>query len=57
MILSREFGVQAGAIDLLACDIDANIYLIETKLAENPELRRVSRYGNNGLDDARYGWH
>jgi len=55
MILSREFGVQAGAIDLLACDIDANIYLIETKLAENPQLRRtvigqVIEYASNLRD-------
>lgn len=41
MILGREFSVQSGAIDFLACDVDANLVLIETKMAENPELRRM----------------
>ena len=55
MILGKEFYVRSGAIDFIACDVDANIYLIETKLAENPELRRtvigqVMEYASNLSD-------
>jgi len=55
MLLGREFSVQSGAIDFLATDIEGNIYIIETKLAENPEVRRaiigqVLEYASNLRD-------
>jgi ribosomal protein L30E len=51
-IISKEFNVKSGYIDLFAIDIEGNLYIIETKLAENPEIRRsvigqVLEYANN----------
>lgn len=40
-ILKREFGVSSGAVDFLAVDKEGSLYIIETKLAENPEIRRT----------------
>lgn len=40
-ILKREFGVSSGSVDFLAVDADGSLYIVETKLAENPELRRA----------------
>lgn len=55
LILGREFMVQSGAIDFLALDSDGELYIIETKLAENPEQRRtvigqVLEYASNLRD-------
>lgn len=57
-ILKREFGVSSGSVDFLAIDADGSLYIIETKLAENPELRRavigqVLEYASN-LSDMSY---
>jgi len=57
-ILKRELGVASGSIDFLATDVDGSLYIIETKLAENPELRRtvigqVLEYASN-LTDTPY---
>lgn len=55
VIIGRELSVQSGAIDFLAVDIEGNLYIIETKLAQNPELRRtvigqVLEYSSNLRD-------
>lgn len=57
-ILKRELSVASGSIDFLATDVDGSLYIIETKLAQNPELRRavigqVIEYASN-LTDASY---
>jgi len=41
LILAREFEVSSGRIDALGIDQDGNIYVIETKLAKNPDKRYV----------------
>jgi hypothetical protein len=58
LILKREFGVGSGSVDFLAVDQDGALYIIETKLAENPESRRavigqVLEYASN-LSDMPY---
>lgn len=41
LILAREFPTESGPIDALGIDGDGNIYLIETKLYNNADKRRV----------------
>lgn len=41
LILAREFPTVSGPIDALGIDQDGNIYVIETKLAKNPDKRYV----------------
>lgn len=41
LILARELPTRSGAIDALGVDQDGEIYVIETKLYENPDKRRV----------------
>ncbi len=41
LILAREFPTGIGPIDALGIDQDGNLYIIETKLAKNPDKRRV----------------
>ncbi len=41
IILAREYPTESGPIDALAIDTDGDIYLIETKLYQNPDKRRV----------------
>ncbi len=57
-IIGREFSVQSGFVDFLATDVEASLYIIETKLTGNPELRRtvigqVLEYASN-LRDMSY---
>ncbi len=57
-ILKRELNVSSGAIDFLAVDYEGSLYIVETKLAENPEIRRaiigqVIEYASN-LSDMPY---
>jgi hypothetical protein len=40
VVVGRETGVPAGAIDLLLVDADGRVIIVETKLSQNPELRR-----------------
>lgn len=41
VVVVREFPVNAGYIDLLGFDAEGEIYVIETKLARNPDRRTV----------------
>ncbi|PYS76849.1 MAG: hypothetical protein DMF67_11525 [Acidobacteria bacterium] len=41
LVLAREFPTRSGPIDALGVDQDGNIYVIETKLAKNPDKRYV----------------
>lgn len=41
MVLGREFPTDSGPIDVLAMDSDGVLYLIETKLYDNPDKRNV----------------
>jgi len=41
LILAREFPTGHGPIDALGIDQDGNIYVVETKLAKNPDKRHV----------------
>jgi|SRR5438105_2697150 len=41
LVLAREFPTGSGPIDALGVDQDGNIYVIETKLAKNPDKRYV----------------
>ena len=41
LVLAREFPTGSGPIDALGVDRDGNIYVIETKLAKNPDKRYV----------------
>ncbi|MFH1088434.1 MAG: hypothetical protein V1719_01165 [Patescibacteria group bacterium] len=41
IILAREYPTESGPIDAFAIDTDGDIYLIETKLYQNPDKRRV----------------
>lgn len=41
LILAREFPTTSGKIDALGIDQDGNIYVVETKLAKNPDKRLV----------------
>lgn len=41
LILAREFPTTSGQIDALGIDQEGNIYVIETKLAKNPDKRYV----------------
>ncbi|MCK5849874.1 MAG: hypothetical protein KAH23_03085 [Kiritimatiellae bacterium] len=41
LILKREFPTKSGPIDALAIDKDGEIYIIETKLYQNTDKRRV----------------
>lgn len=41
MVIGREFPTRSGPIDVLAVDSDGDIYVIETKLFQNPDKRRV----------------
>jgi len=55
LIIGREFAVQSGSIDFLATDAEGTVYIVETKLAANPELRRavigqVLEYASNLRD-------
>jgi hypothetical protein len=59
-ILGREFNVHSGSIDFIAIDVEGSLYIIETKLAENPEIRRkiigqVVEYAND-ITDKPYDW-
>jgi hypothetical protein len=40
VVVGRETGVPARAIDLLLVDADGRVIIVETKLSQNPELRR-----------------
>ena len=40
VVVGRETGVPAGAIDLLLVDAEGRVIIVETKLSRNPELRR-----------------
>ena len=40
VVVGRETGTPAGAIDLLLADADGRVIILETKLSRNPELRR-----------------
>lgn len=40
VVVGRETGVPAGAIDLLLVDADGRVIIVETKLSQSPELRR-----------------
>jgi len=63
-IVARELKVSSGRLDFFAIDAEGSLYVIETKLAENPELRRavigqVMEYASNlrdmGYDTFRAG--
>lgn len=41
LVISREFPTESGPIDALAIDDDGDLYIVETKLAKNPDKRRV----------------
>lgn len=41
LVLAREFQTISGPIDALGADQDGNLYIIETKLAKNPDKRLV----------------
>ena len=41
LVIAREFPTDSGPIDALAIDDDGDIYIVETKLAKNPDKRRV----------------
>lgn len=41
LVLAREFPTGSGPIDALGIDQEGNIYVIETKLAKNPDKRYV----------------
>jgi len=41
LVIAREFATVSGPIDALAIDDDGDIYVVETKLAKNPDKRRV----------------
>ncbi len=41
LVVGREFPTVSGPIDVLALDRDGDVYLIETKLFQNPDKRRV----------------
>ncbi|MGB8508318.1 MAG: hypothetical protein WCD76_07930, partial [Pyrinomonadaceae bacterium] len=41
LVLAREFPTGSGPIDALGIDQDGSIYVIETKLAKNPDKRLV----------------
>lgn len=41
LVLAREFPTGSGPIDALGVDQEGNIYVIETKLAKNPDKRYV----------------
>lgn len=41
LVLAREFPTGSGPIDALGVDQEGNIYIIETKLAKNPDKRHV----------------
>jgi hypothetical protein len=41
LVVAREFPTASGPIDALAIDDDGDIYIVETKLAKNPDKRRV----------------
>jgi hypothetical protein len=41
LILAREFPTESGPIDAIGIDQNGSIYIIETKLAKNPDKRRV----------------
>jgi hypothetical protein len=41
LVISREFPTDSGPIDALAIDDDGDLYIVETKLAKNPDKRRV----------------
>lgn len=40
-LIGRELNLGAGPMDFLAVDVVGTLYIIETKLAKNPELRRT----------------
>jgi len=40
VVVGREAGVPPGAIDILLVDTGGHVVILETKLAQNPELRR-----------------
>jgi hypothetical protein len=58
VILAKEYPAGTNRIDILACDKDGNVYVIETKLIKNSDKRRtlaqVLDYGaalwSDGLD-------
>jgi hypothetical protein len=41
LVLAREFPTGSGPIDALGVDQEGNIYVVETKLAKNPDKRHV----------------
>lgn len=41
LVLAREFPTGSGPIDALGIDQEGNIYVVETKLAKNPDKRHV----------------
>jgi len=41
VVVGRETGLPAGYIDLLLVDAAGRVLIVETKLAQNPELRRA----------------
>jgi hypothetical protein len=41
LVVAREFETASGPIDVLALDRDGDVYIIETKLFQNPDKRRV----------------
>lgn len=41
LVLGREFPTSSGPIDALGVDQDGEVYVIETKLYQNPDKRRV----------------
>ena len=40
-VVAREFSTESGPIDALAIDKDGDIYVVETKLYDNPDKRKV----------------
>lgn len=41
LVIAREFPTDSGPIDALAIDDDGDLYIVETKLAKNPDKRLV----------------
>lgn len=41
LVISREFPTESGPIDAFAIDDDGDLYIVETKLAKNPDKRKV----------------
>jgi len=39
LVIGREFATSSGPVDVLAIDQDGDVYIIETKLFQNPDKR------------------